>query len=72
MHEPSRNPSSPANPRRSEEPPKTCGQWLIALLLTGLFGIVVLAIWDWEVWKKFALVAWLLLGAWIIFSVCVG
>ena len=57
-------------PRRSQEPPKTCGQWLMAFILTGICGIVVLAIWDWDVWKKFAAVVWLFIAAWIVLSLC--
>ena len=63
-------PRKPTRQYPTVERPKTCGQWLLAFLLTGPIGIFVLAIWDFDVWTKFALVFWLVIGALVVFSLC--
>ena len=59
-------------PKRESEPPVSCGQWALACLLTGLIGMAVLAIWNWDVWKKFAIVLWAVLGTLLVGSFCVA
>ncbi len=58
--------------RQLSDPPKTFDQWLISFLVIGIFGTIVLAKWDWDVWKRFAVVFWLIVGAWLVFALCLS
>ena len=49
-------------PRELTEPPKNFEDWLLAFLITPICGVVVLAIWDYDVWKRFARIVWSILG----------
>ena len=60
-------------PRKlQDEPPVGPEEWIISFLVTGIPGVIVLAIWNWEVWKKYALISWLVIAAWFVFVLLSG
>ena len=60
--------SSPSEPSRH----KSCGEWFLVILLTGIVGMFVFGIWGWNTWKKFALVVWSIIGVILLLSFCTG
>ncbi|MXZ02752.1 MAG: hypothetical protein F4Y88_03500 [Chloroflexi bacterium] len=56
-------------PRQLSEHPKLFSDWVLAFLLTPVIGVVVLAIWDYDVWKRFAKIVWGATGLVLIVAV---
>ena len=66
LSRPEERSNAPSNGESSEFAAKrtnpTCGQHAVAFLITSILGTIVLAIWGFGVWKKFAIGLWAFIG----------